>query len=666
MSTLLAPRTALLTTTNLHRRSAVLIAASVALAGCSPAPLNGLLSPPTNTAPAGSVAAAQQGAAVAPAKGGLLSVALSGQALPAGARDVVIVLRTANGEQTRTVAVSAMGGDAPSQVFEGLPEGPIKVRAEIRDAAGKVLASAETEGTILAGERLPLMLRFPLGPGALDLRMAPMDRPDVRAVQKLLDDFEGYIYDHMSVVDMARNPDLLRCMTAFNALTPVVTEMMQSGIQTEFGKNLAGLVNRVTITGIAGGRQQVVSIELEQESLGPTTKAFIIRVPQGPKGAMAVARLELRAAQWEAAQSTDLGNGFRLIALAMPVWSSVEGVKARLELTPDNLSANRVVLEAEVDNPAATPELAFLDDIFAAGYETIQRCYWYYSRTADKPEYVRECYDSPDYYRPRYVRFGGDGAMPFPIPRNLHLSAAFPGGAAGHFTATLEPAERRMSWTGSLAGMSYDGSMTFRAGTSSGRLTTTGARIAARMVDPKYGIEFPISGDVAFHPPDAPNASELDIGAFLMAKAPGYAFPFGRLNVMGVGIDRPGIIYLSQPRIRHEALGDIAEMYYSSTGMLLKLTGHEVRAVSYLTPIERVLRSNSDALGWINPLDGIKYPPFVSEPVQPIYIPRPDPTPSYPPDWTPDPNYSPPPTPSPMPYATPTYDSGDPTGWNNN
>jgi len=314
-----------------------------------------------------------------------------------------------------------------------------------------------------------------------------------------------------------------------------------------------------------------------------------------------------------------------------------------------------VVLEAEGDGPAVNAELTFLDDLFARGYGTRQHCYsdWGAGPNYTKP--VERCYSFTDFNRPLYLRFGGIDALPVAIPRMLRLAATFPGGAAGQFSARLEPGERRMIWDGKLAGLDYDGTLTFRTGESSGRTTAIGARLAARMVDTKLGLEFPISGDIAFHPPDAPGTSGLEGG--MMDKAPGYALPFGRLSVMGFGIDRPGIVYLSQPRIRHQRLGDIAEMYYSTTGMMLKLVGHEVRAVSYLNPLERVLRHNWTALGWMNPLDGINYPFPYTQYILPPY-PQPARTPCYDcaPPATPAPYESYPPyygeSPSPDPYVS--------------
>ncbi|MEB3204956.1 MAG: hypothetical protein VKP57_09675 [Candidatus Sericytochromatia bacterium] len=654
--------------TSRPKRLALTTAATMTLAGCSPATLNNLLAPPATNAPAASAPASGTSAAgtANPLSAGFLSVALLGQALPSGAKDIVIIVKTGTGDQTRTVPVAAMGGDASSQVFEGLAEGPVKVRAEIRDAGGRLLGVAETDGIIKAGERLPLQLRFLLGPGSLDLRMAPLDSPDVRAVQKLLDDFEGYIYDHMGVVDLVRNPDLLRCMKAFNDLSPVLNGMLQNGASPTFGKNKAGYVDRMTLTANGPGPTQTIALELEQQSLSANTRAFVIRVPQAPNGASAEARLEVRASAWQTPMAMELGEGYRLLPMAMPDWSKIEAIKAHLEVTPDALTANRVILEAEGDGPAVNADLTFLDDLFTSGYATRQRCYQDWAGP-DYDQLVENCYPETDYNRPIRVRFGDSNSVPVAIPRMIRLSAAIPGGAAGQFSARLEPAERRMVWNGSLAGLDYDGSLTFRSGESSGRTTTIGARLAARMVDAKMGIEFPITGDITFHPPDAPGIYGNG-GDGLMDRAPGYALPFGRLSVMGLGIDRPGVAYLSQPRIRHAQLGDIAEMYYSTTGMMLKLTGHEVRAVSYMNPLERVLRHNSDALGWMNPLDGIKYPVQAPTYTQPINRATPwptgpgetpDPYGSYPPyeptpGLTPDSYGSyPPPTPSPLPFSTP-------------
>ncbi|MBM3260238.1 MAG: hypothetical protein FJY99_10880 [Candidatus Sericytochromatia bacterium] len=276
--------------------------------------------PPSTNAPAAAAPASGASAAGAanPLSAGFLSVALLGQTLPSGARDIVITINTADGDQTRTIPVSAMGGEAQSQVFEGLPDGLVRVRAEVRDAGGRLLSVAETEGFIKAGERLPLQLRFLLGPGSLDLRMAPLDNPDVRAVQKLLDDFEGYLYDHMGVVDLLRNPDLLRCMKAFNDLAPALNSMFQSGASRTFGKNAAGYVNRFTLTTNNLGQAQTVFIEFDQKTLSANTLAFVIRVPKAPNGASAEARLEIRASAWETPSSLDIGGGNRLIPMAMP------------------------------------------------------------------------------------------------------------------------------------------------------------------------------------------------------------------------------------------------------------------------------------------------------------------------------------------------------------
>jgi hypothetical protein len=648
--------------TSRPRIVALATAASMTLAGCSPAALTSLLAPPpaSGTAAAAPTAGTPPGGTANPLSGGFLSVALLGQALPSGATQIVIVVKSGSGDQTRTIPVSEMGTNAPSQVFDGLAEGPVKVRAEIRDAGGRLLGVAETDGTIKVGERLPLQLRFLLSPGSLDLRMAPLDSPDVRAVQKLLDDFEGYIYDHMSVVDLVRNPDLLRCMKAFNDLSPVLNGMLQNGASRTFGKNKAGYVDRMILTANGPGPTQTIALELEQQTLSANTRAFVIRVPRAPNGASAEARLEVRASAWQTPTAMELGERYRLLPMAMPDWSKIEAIKAHLEVTPDALTANRVILEAEGDGPAVNADLTFLDDLFTSGYATRQECNQEWAGP-EGDQLVENCHPGSDYNRPIRVRFGDPNSVPVAIPRMLRLSAAFPGGAAGHFSARLEPAGRRMVWNGSLAGLDYDGSLTFRSGESSGRLTTVGARLAARIVDAKMGIEFPITGDITFHPPDAPRIHG-DGGDGLMDKAPGYALPFGRLSVMGLGIDRPGVAYLSQPRIRHAQLGDIAEMYYSTTGMMLKLTGHEVRAVSYMNPLERVLRHNSDALGWMNPLDGIKYPVEV-----PSYtLPRPTKPPTAEPCYegclptspgeTPDPYASDPPyygeSPSPDPYAS--------------